>query len=224
MTRRDNKNQYRYGPYDYRTKNEDLKLDRADRERKATEDAWRRASGGGGSCFVGSAEVLTPSGPLPIVELQAGDVVVAYDQNLRGTRFRRITERREHGPVRIWELHLEGRSFPIRTTRAHTFLTARGWRRVSELKKGDVLIALGREEVVESIKATGVTEPVFNLVVGGECTFVVEGCVVHCFSYFRGIRIWWQRNQGRRNKDCLRRNEGRQAASCANGVAVVFPH
>ena len=36
-------------------------------------------------------------------------------------------------------------------------------------------------------------EPVFNLLTDVDHTFVAAGCVVHNFTYFRKVRVWWHR-------------------------------
>lgn len=153
--------------------------------------------GGGGkkTCFVGSTPILTPDGWRPISELRQGDPVVSYDETAGTSSVRQVKRLREHKPVNIWEVHLVEHEGPISTTRSHTFLTNRGWRRTSQLRPGDVMTTVaGHEAVVASVVETGRVAPVFNLLTEVEHTFVAHGCVAHNFTYFRRVRVWWHRH------------------------------
>jgi len=146
------------------------------------------------SCFVGLAPILTPQGWQPISHLKKGDRIVSYDHTTDAAVIRHIEKQQRHQTAIIWEVSVTESVDPICTTRIHSFLTNRGWKRTNQLKVGDILTTFGREKsVVSSIIETTRVEPVFNLIAEGEYTFIAQGCVVHSFTYFRNFRVWWHR-------------------------------
>lgn len=167
--------------------NQEMRRREQDREREKLKEKARS-----GSCFVGTTPVLTPDGWRPMSELGKDDQVVSYDKSSGATTIRHVKERKHHKSAVIWEVCLTHGKEPICTTRFHSFLTNRGWKRTNQLRSGDILISVGREKiVVASIVKTNRVEPVFNLITEGEHTFIVQGCVVHNFTYLRSLRIWW---------------------------------
>jgi len=83
---------------------------------------------------------------------------------------------------------------PIRTTWGHPFLTANGYRNAWRLKSSDSLIAADEcgslfENRIASIRQTDEFEPVYNLRVEENYTYVVQGSVVHCFGFARDVRV-----------------------------------
>jgi Pretoxin HINT domain len=148
----------------------------------------------GETCFAGSTLILTPDGWQPILDLRRGSQVVSYDRLTGKTSVRQVKQVKDHKPEIIWEIHFTQTKRPICTTKSHSFLTNRGWRTTRQLRSGDVMTTVGgREAVVASVIATSRAEPVFNLLTGVEHTFVAEGCVVHNFTYFRNLRVWWHK-------------------------------
>lgn len=145
-------------------------------------------------CFVGATPVLTPNGWKSISDLREGDRIVSYNSSTGTTTVRSIRKQKKHHPAIIWEIHLIGVNDPICTTKSHSFLTNRGWQRTNTLRKGDAITTTGEHEaIVASVVKTERVEPVFNLLTDVDHTFVVAGCVVHNFTYFRTVRVWWYR-------------------------------
>jgi len=176
-----------------RRNREEQDRQRRQRETRQAQDRQKKRQNETG-CFVGSTPVLTPHGWKSISELKEGDRVVSYDNSTGKTTLRSIRSQKKHQSAIIWEIHLEGVKDPISTTRTHSFLTTRGWQRTDKLCKGDAITTTGEHDViVASVAKTERVEPVFNLVTDVDHTFVVAGCVVHNFTYFRTLRVWWHK-------------------------------
>lgn len=167
---------------EYKERNE-----RQIREQWRTQDALAGRSG----CFPASTLVLTPTGPRPILEISAGEMVVSLDPQT-GERFhRRVVRRKDYMKAQLWEIVTDGRSTPITTTRHHLFLTQRGWVQARRLRSGDELqTASSLHAKVVDVWKTEVLAPVHNLITEGEHTFIADGCIVHNFAYCRALRTW----------------------------------
>ena len=167
---------------------------RRQRENQAALDRQKRKQPSNNGCFVGATPVLTPHGWKSISDLRKGDQTVSYDSSTGKTTVRSIRKQIKHHPANIWEIHLVGVKDPISTTKTHSFLTKRGWQRTDRLREGDAITTTGEHEaIVTSVVKTERVEPVFNLLTDVDHTFVVAGCVVHNFTYFRKLRVWWHR-------------------------------
>jgi hypothetical protein len=151
-------------------------------------------SPGYGSCFASETPVLTPCGWRPIASIEPGDFVRSYDRSTGTMADRRVIQRQDHRPTRIWEVRTNRSSRPIETTVMHPFLTQRGWVAASKLRAGDTLVAgSGAAAEVRSVWRTDRSGAVHNLVTEGEHTYVVAGCVVHNYAYAPALRTWWAR-------------------------------
>lgn len=149
-------------------------------------------SGGGGSnCFPKGTLVGTPYGLSDISTLQEGDHVIAFGRESNAPRVRRILRKRSHGRSRLWTVHFsDGTS--LRTTAVHCFRVEDQWVKALDITPGTAVAcvrngSLGTKVVVRS-EASQEAEPVFNLIVEGDFTFIADGALVHSFSYFRGLR------------------------------------
>jgi len=74
-------------------------------------------------------------------------------------------------------------------TEAHPFMTQDGWKKISEVSKGDTLYRNGKGDVtVESITAKEIPEdtPVYNFHVDGHETYFADGYLVHNKTYAPG--------------------------------------
>lgn len=154
----------------------------------------RHAAASGG-CFPGDVEVRTPTGWQRIDAIKPGDLVLSHVGRLGDSRTvpRRVLRLLRHPPERIWHLDLGRSGAPVRTTRRHAFLTARGWTRADHLRPGDQLIDLcsstGASRVVSADPSPD-SVPVFNLHTAGNHTFIVSGLVAHNFSRLLILRGW----------------------------------
>lgn len=173
-----------------RTREEQDRQQRQREKQQALDRQKKRQDNNG--CFVGATPILTPHGWKSISDLRKGDQVVSYDSSTGTTTVRSIRKQKTHRPAIIWEIHFIGVKDPISTTKTHSFLTKRGWQRTDRLRKGDAITTTGEHEaIVASVVKTERVEPVFNLLTDMDHTFVVAGCVVHNFTYFRRMRVWW---------------------------------
>lgn len=145
-------------------------------------------SGGGSSCFPRGTMIDTPHGARDIAEISTGDAVLSFCRRCGRVREREVIKVVRHAESAIWVLRLDDRS--IRTTRTHSFLTESGWRRAGQLRSG-MTIRLHNSQAA-TITASGEvseTEPVYNLIVEGDFTYIADGAVAHSFSYLRSFRM-----------------------------------
>lgn len=165
----------------------------AEHERQRQRQRERDRQRGVGTCFPGETCIATPRGPRPISELRAGDEVLSRDPSGRVSSVR-VRRHLMHPPALLWEVCVAGRNEPILATRSHSFRTTHGWRRASTLGAGDVLVGQdGSPFIVTAVRASERVDHVYNIHVEGDGSFVADGCVVHSFTYFRALRVWWQR-------------------------------
>lgn len=156
------------------------------------------SSGGGGGtgvrdCFPGDALVWTPGGAVRMDSVAVGQIVLGLDSSgcVVPTEVVRVVRHRRPHPILQVVSSQEELSFFA--TKRHPVRTLRGWVRVKGLRPGDKLSYVNeggevRCHEVLGVEATERSEPVFNLVVDGDNTFLVKGCVAHSFVYFRRLR------------------------------------
>ena len=147
-------------------------------------------------CFPAGTRILTPSGQKPIEELKPGDLVVSYEGSTRSIqpvlKLKRL-------PLRsIVQIHLNGRSEPIRTTCSHSFSTVRGWITAADLAAGDCVHVIKGDTVniadIASVAATSESCDVYSLLTASAHTFIAEGVIAHNFTYFRELRTFLHRH------------------------------
>ena len=143
-------------------------------------------------CFPGDSLVLTPFGYKILSELRKGDIVCSLDDagQITPVNIKRLHSHRPHRLVSV-KSSVSGLSFKV--TKLHPVQTTKGWVPVNKLKVGVELIyvtdnAVQKTHTIESIDYTEDVEPVYNLIVDGNHTFIVKGCVAHCFVSFRKFR------------------------------------
>lgn len=147
-----------------------------------------------GSCFPGDAMVCVPHGRKRISDLKVGDEVISYSKAKQKVSHRKITKMLVHDFEQLYKVHFTTGS--LRATGNHTILTRRGWKQVKDLTTEDLVVGL-RPGLEFQEKVRGITldtiEHVYNLHTAGEHNFIVEGCVVHNFTFMRRIRTIWHR-------------------------------
>jgi hypothetical protein len=152
--------------------------------------ASRGRGGGGGSCFPASALVLTPGGEREMADIQPGSLVVSTAES-GAVATRRVLKKKVHRRGRLWRVECAGESAAIDVTKRHSFLTDRGWVQAWRLRPGDRLRGIDASyRHVVTIGVTNEIVPVFNLITESEHTFVVHGCIVHNYTYWRSLRTW----------------------------------
>ena len=140
---------------------------------------------GGGGCVEQGTPILTPSGPVPIERLKAGDVVLGVDrQAVLPVVVRSVMQVQ---PEEYFELNANGRV--VRLTAEHPVETDAGvFRMVSHLKKGDRVFFHDDGRITEasigSIARIHNSSFAHNLLVFPAGTYLANGIVVHnkgCF-------------------------------------------
>lgn len=116
--------------------------------------------------------MATQDGSIPIGELEEGDKVLAFNENIGETGEYEVTAVWEHTDEVVF-LTIDGEV--IETTSDHPFYTQeRGWTAVEELEAGfHVRRADGSYGVVEAVSATILSQPMFNLTVDEAHTYFV---------------------------------------------------
>ena len=143
------------------------------------------------ACFAGTAEILTPDGNRRISEVTTGDYVLAYGAGGR-LQPRTIIKKSQHEEMPVFRLFHEHSTVPVRVAADHTFLTNSGWKRAHELKINDEIYFILNGKYTTSkfcyLEGEEGLDTLYNIIVAGDFTFIVDGCVVHSFSYFRRLR------------------------------------
>jgi len=153
----------------------------------------QRQKSGQTDCFAGDTKVLTNQGWTQIIDIRVGQTVTSYNNSGRLIE-REVMRRKVHSsPSKIWKLEFSDGTEGIRVTLGHSFLTERGWLKVSNLKKGELIPFVAKNGQISLHSVEGVVESegyekTFNLVTAGECNFIVRGAVVHNFTYLRTLR------------------------------------
>ncbi len=148
-------------------------------------------SGGGGGCFTGNTRVKTPSGWKQISQIKKGDIVISMGNNGELIE-RKVLADKVHLNCLTLRIQTDQRTFGV--TGVHSIQTAdTSWSRVSNLRVGEVLTYFNEnnnivEHTIKHIEQ-GSVETVHNLIVEGDYTFIVDGCIAHSFTYFRLPRI-----------------------------------
>ena len=144
--------------------------------------SWARAGGG---CLVEGTPVLTPSGPVAIERLQAGDRVWSLQEG--GLRESQVHVHTEIVTQETLEISAGGET--LRLTPEHPVMTGPGEYRVANrLKTGDSVFlvrdGLLKSMPIQSLRRIAATRQAYNLLVSPGGTFVAGSLVVHnkgCF-------------------------------------------
>jgi hypothetical protein len=172
------------------------------------EEEWRHqqrqdqnyggGGGGGNGCFPANALVHTPNGRVKIQEIDVGDTVLTYCPVLRKSCIREVTKKLVHPPDNIMKVTHSKYSGQILTTSNHRFLTPDGWTQAKDLKEDSEIFMMPETISAKCVRVSSVEilaekEPVYNLYTALEHTYIVDGCIVHNFTYFLVLRTWWHR-------------------------------
>jgi hypothetical protein len=143
-----------------------------------------------GACFPGDTRILTPTGPMRIDALNAGDKILSWSETRRQLVTCTIKKVKIYGARTIVGVDLSdgGR---VRATSSHTIRTQDCWKRIDRLVQGDCIVrASGISDTARVLRVspTGEKLPVFNLITAGEHNFIAEGVVAHNFTVLRRTR------------------------------------
>lgn len=152
----------------------------------------RQNSNARSECFTQCTPILTPEGWKAIADLQIGDPVVSLDSS-GAAGVETITAIPMKTSGLIHEVSYHNGRLPIRVSWCHPFMTSRGWKMTFQLQPGDRLHAFGKGSErethrIDEIRQTHEREDLLNLHTTGPHNFVVEGAIVHNYSYLRTLR------------------------------------
>ncbi|MEX1172803.1 MAG: DUF4951 domain-containing protein [Chloroflexota bacterium] len=141
---------------------------------------WLDESAAAACSFAADTMVATPDGPVPISEIEVGDIVLAWDEATDSIVERAVTAVLPHPDDGIARLTIDGET--ITTTPDHPFLTVdRGWVEAGDLRPGDWVRQVAGAGVVDSITTEPYAGILWDLTVDGAHTFAIGtgGWVVH---------------------------------------------
>ena len=132
-------------------------------------------------CFVAGTLVMTKQGLKAIEEIQVGDQVLSYNDNLEIFEYKDVIEVYNNETTELCHIHAENEE--IVCTPNHSILTTDGWKLASELTEDDMIKTSTGFSQVKSIEVEQLKEKisVYNLNVLGYHTYVVGNglLVVH---------------------------------------------
>lgn len=139
------------------------------------------------TCFGAGTLVDTPAGPRAIEQIEVGEQVLGYDEELRAVVARPVTARMQHAEAVVGQLVLDdGRT--IVTTPNHPFYVADEgrYRSAEDLRPDADLLSLSSTGRLASAATTGyfmaaapIRMPVFNITVAGVHNYFADGVLVH---------------------------------------------
>lgn len=168
-------------------------------ERLGIPEAERRFLAGLGAqyeCLSGDSLVHTQRGPVPIEEIEPGDIVFSYDEKNNCIVSAGVKAKTCKGIREVFEVKIGSRT--IKATKNHPFLFLEDkgngrmmWKYLSELKPGDPVAVVNKLPgdkgnypaslnfiKIQSITPAG-TSFVYDIEVEGPHNFVAEGIIVH---------------------------------------------
>jgi intein/homing endonuclease len=116
--------------------------------------------------------IETPTGPVGIENLHAGDLVACTD---RGGLDACVVQEAHRSVAQGYYVI----NSAIRVTGTHPVRVSGGWRRVADLAVGDTIVGREGMVAVESVVWHDKLVIVYNLTVGGHHTFFAQGILVH---------------------------------------------
>jgi hypothetical protein len=125
-------------------------------------------------CFIAGTPIRTPSGSVPIEEIQAGDLVLSRsEKDTEGAIQAKVVEEIFIRSGLVFKLGLGGQE--IGTTAEHPFYVYnRGWVAAGELHVGDLLCCEdGNWRTVEDVRDTGKIQTLYNMRVVDHHTYFV---------------------------------------------------
>lgn len=180
LSNRDGGTEYEVACKDCGGEGENINLDWGGKYRK----------GSGSTCFSFDTKISTPTGLQNIVDLKQGDKVVSISLSGQTTN-QRVLKKVCHKADYIWKIELVDGKI-ISTTKSHSFLLETGWKKASEIVAGDNILGKGgNTHSVKKSYQTQELQPVFNLIIDGNYTFIANGVQVHSFTHFRVLRMFF---------------------------------
>ena len=134
-------------------------------------------------CFVAGTSILTAVGSVAIEDIQAGDLVWAWDEETGDTALKEVVETYVNSTSELVHVFVDGEE--IVTTPSHPFYSpVKGWTAAVHLRAGDILqLVNGEYVVVEKVQHEILETPVtvYNFQVEDYHTYYVSdtGVLVH---------------------------------------------
>lgn len=156
----------------------------------------KRGSGSDG-CFPSGTNISTPFGQKVIEEITVGDIIISASKSGKKLNSK-VLEVKTHIEQTIWEIKLENGD-QISTTPIHSFKSKnQGWLKALDIKSGDFIQNFeGEYSKVIYSSSSDKLERVFNLIVEDSFNYFADGFLVHSFSYFRKLRVFYWCIKGR---------------------------
>jgi hypothetical protein len=158
------------------------------RDRAFSGGSGRTGGGGGATCFPYGTLIRTPHGLIDIAKLSTGDVVIGVDPLTQEQKPRKILRVVPPHPSRVLTIDfIDGTS--VRTTMRHSFLLEGKWKKACKIRAGHSMTfisgtSVGQKRVLGK-RLGDAMEPVVNLIVEGDFTFIADDVIAHSFTYFR---------------------------------------
>ena len=149
------------------------------------------------SCFPATTNIRTPTGFVPVKDLQKFDLVISYDSKRAELREQRILHISEYPKRPLWKLQLSDGT-QLLTTSSHSFLSGRNLLMARELHDGDCVSVLNKKGHVSEVRIlysspANECQDVYKIVVAEDFTLIAEGVVAHSFTHFRLAQtIFWR--------------------------------
>ena len=134
-------------------------------------------------CFIAGTPVLTVAGAVPIENIEAGDLVWAWDETTNKTALKEVVETYTNETDELVHVFVGGQE--IIATPSHPFYSpVKGWTEAVHLRAGDILVLVnGEYVVVEKVQHEILETPVkvYNFQVKNYHTYYVSatGILVH---------------------------------------------
>jgi hypothetical protein len=144
------------------------------------------------SCFPLDARVATPVGDRLLESVKPGQVVWGYNDRTRAQTLTTVSSVSVHDRVDVSRLEFAGGG-TMSGTASHPVLTTRGWRRIRDVKRGDLIWTRISDGSVKAKRVVGLhpawsTRRVGSLTTGFPGTYFIDGVVVHSFVWLRSVR------------------------------------
>ncbi len=122
--------------------------------------------------FTPDTPVLTDAGLVSIVDIEVGDLVLAYHEGLGANAFYPVEALLAHEDPVVVELTIDGEL--VETTPEHSFFVeGAGWVPAGELLLGDRVRSAGGAGVVDAVESVASPQVMYNLTVAEAHTFFV---------------------------------------------------
>lgn len=111
-----------------------------------------------------------------IKDTEIGDIVIAYNTRRKRFEFEQVEQVFDNGIADVYELETES-GMKVKATNSHKFLTDAGYKKLKNIKVGDVIVS-GIDQKVKKISYAGKSH-VYDIQVSNHHNYVANGLVCH---------------------------------------------